>query len=406
MYKLNNILLSTYGILPGRVSGEGIAVKGLFDLPKRIGTTSHKWDEFNGVEPYVDADEIFLGGRTLVFQGIMLGSKSDIETNIFNLKTAIDAFNATVPFETPYGNACVIVQKITPKIYIGGATVIIEFREPSVGANCGVSVEETVYLSEIYSETAVKNNCADGYDGSTVTFTSPAGQFSSPISVAAANLLAVQWVQDRKQDYANVHGTCTIRPTIYYNEAQTAFKYRNNCDPNYTGSVVYLTVPAYTMEHNSLISLADANEKALASANALLTQEYANANGTCDFLVSFEMTSETYTPISYGGSLHTQVFKVGDHMLVGTKYSIMIYGITFSYTSIEGDTAGSIADALLALINAEMDWNKMNMKPLGADDPSVFIFMPGSGFISVWLSASATATAWIGNPPWWNNLQA
>jgi hypothetical protein len=405
MYKLNNILLSTYGILPGRVSGEGIAVKGLFDLPKRIGVTSKKWDESNGVEPYVDADEIFLGGRTLVFQGIMLGSKSTIETNIFNLKTAIDAFNATVPFETPYGNACVIVQKMTPKIYIGGATIIIEFREPSVGANCGVSTEVTNYLSEVYSETAVKNNCADGYDGSTVTFTSPAGQFSSPISVAAANLLAVQWVQDRKQDYANVHGTCTIRPIIYYNEAQTATKYRNNCDPNYSGSLVSLTVPAYTMAHNSLISLADANAKAMAAANALLTQDYANLNGVCEYLVSFIMTDESYTPISYGGSLHTQTFKVGDHMLPGTNYSLMLYGITFTVTSVEGDTAGSIADAFLAQMTAVTDWNVNNQLPVGAGNPSVFIFMPGSGYLSVWLSFSATATAWIGNPPWWNNLQ-
>lgn len=405
MYRLNNILLSTYGILPGRVSGEGIAVKGIFDLPARIGETHHKWDEANGVEPFVDGDEIFLGGRDITFQGIMLGSKAEIETNIFNLKQAIDAFTATVPFETPYGNACVIVQKITPKIYIGGATVIMEFREPQIGAVCGLSTEITTYYSDAYSETAIKNNCASGYDGSTVTFTSPAGQFISNTSQAEANLRAVEWVRERKQDYANVNGTCTIRPTIYYNEAQTAYRNRNNCDPNYTGSVVSYTVPAYTMAHNSLISLADANAKALASANALLTQEYANLNGVCEYLVSFEMTDESYTPISYGGSLHTQTFKVGDHMLPGTKYSLMLYGITFSVTSVEGDTAGSIADAFLAQMTAVTDWNVNNQLPVGAGNPSIFIFMPGSGYLSVWLSAGATATAWIGNPPWWNNLQ-
>lgn len=396
MYSLNNILLSTYGILPGRVSGEGIAVKGLFDLPKRIGVTSKKWDEANGVEPYVDADEIFLGGRTLVFQGIMLGSKSTIETNIFNLKTAIDAFNATVPFETPYGNACVIVQKITPKIYIGGATIIIEFREPQVGASCGVSTEVTNHLSEVYSETAVKNNCADGYDGSTVTFTSPAGQFSSPISVAAANLLAVQWVQDRKQDYANVHGTCTLRPVIYYNEAQTVSLAKNDCAGGYFGSVVSYTVPAYTMAHNSLISLADANAKALAAANAFLTQTYANANGTCSLSPTFV---ETWNNVQ-ADAFRAQQFTVGSAIVVGTIYNLMVYSHKVSHTSILGDTPQSIVGKFVTLINntTEAEWNDFNSAPLSGTigfPPFAIAYSNIPNVLSVSLNKQNQFAAWI-----------
>ena len=78
-YKLNNIDFSTYGIMPGRMEGENLAVKGIFDLPSRIGDTHYDWAETNGVEPFVDADEIFLGSRTIYFQGIMQGNVATLK---------------------------------------------------------------------------------------------------------------------------------------------------------------------------------------------------------------------------------------------------------------------------------------------------------------------------------------
>jgi len=395
--------------MPGRVSGEGIAVKGIFDLPKRIGVTSKQWDEANGVEPFVDADEIFLGGRDITFQGIMLGTKAQIETNLFNLKTAIDAFNATVAFETPYGNACVIVQKITPKIYIGGATVIIEFREPKIGASCGISTPDTVYKSDAYSETAIKNNCASGYDGSTVTFTSPAEQFISNTSKAEANLRAVEWVRERKQDYANVNGTCTLKPVIYYNEAQTVGLTKNDCASGYVGSMVYYTVPAYTMAYNSNISLLDANAKAFAAAYAMMTQAYANANGSCSMLPTFILINKVPWYFLWSIAGYYLDYEVGPAVPPGTYYNVMIYGVIVTYVSGVSDTAADVVTALAALINAKTweQWNANNQAFTFGEPPwEPVAYLDTANVLKLQVPGNQPEI-WIGqNPPWWDNLIA
>lgn len=281
-YKLNDILFSTYGIIPSRIDGEGIAVKGVFDLPTRIGDTHYDWAERNGVQPFVDVDEIFLGGRNILFKGLMFGSLSVIKTNISALKTAIDAFNDVVPFETPYGTYCVLVKKITPLFKKGVATILIEFFEPQVGASCSISTTPTIYYSAEYSENATKNNCANGYYGSTVTLTAAAGKFTSTVSQAAANLLAVQWVRDYKQDYANANGTCTINPTVYYNVKLEDSLQKNDCDSGYIGTFISYTVPAF--KYSSLISQEDADAQAQAELDSVLTQTYANDNGSCELI--------------------------------------------------------------------------------------------------------------------------
>ncbi len=49
--------------MPGRVSGERLAISGIFDLPKRIGTTEYNWG--TSIEPFVDEQDIELDGKTL-----------------------------------------------------------------------------------------------------------------------------------------------------------------------------------------------------------------------------------------------------------------------------------------------------------------------------------------------------
>lgn len=278
-YKLNNIDISTYGFIPGRMEGETLAVKGIFDLPKRLGDTHYDWAERNGVQPFVDADEIFLDGRSIYFQVIMQGELATLKSFLNAFKTAVDAFNDVVPFETPYGSFCVLVNKVTPKFYNGGALVLIEFFEPEVGASCSIGTTPTIYNSAAYSETAQKNNCESGYYGSTETLTAAAGKFTSTVSQAAADLLAVQWVRDYKQDYANATGTCIINPPIWYNVKLTGSLQKNDCGSGYIGSEVTYTVAAY--KYSSLISQADADAKAQADLSSVLTQSYANSNGTC-----------------------------------------------------------------------------------------------------------------------------
>ena len=58
------------------------------------------------------------------------------------------------------------------------------------------------------SATATKASCAKGYKGSTVTYTVPAGKYSSTISLADANAKATNDLNTNKQAYADANGTC------------------------------------------------------------------------------------------------------------------------------------------------------------------------------------------------------
>jgi len=374
MYKLNDILLSTYGIIPTRVSGEGIAIKGIFDLPKRHGDTHYSWDESNSVEPYVAAEELFYSGRDILFQGIILGDKATVTTNLNNLKTAINAFNSTVPLETPYGNACVYITDIKVKDYNGGASLLIEFREPVVGASCGINVEDTIYYSEEYLATADKNDCPSGYHGSTVGLTATAGMFTSTISQAAANLLAVNWVLENVQAYANAQGTCIINPPVYYNVQKTAQLQKNDCASGSTGSMVTYVVEAFT--YSSEISQEDADAQADADILANFDQAYANANGYCtaDPPTGFStfVMIENYTGIPLN-RIRRQRFEVGESIRVGSVFSLTCFGVTVSHTAIGADTPASIVLALKNIINSTTasEWNANDQAP-----PESTIFFP------------------------------
>lgn len=74
--------------------------------------------------------------------------------------------------------------------------------------------EEILYLYT-YSNTAQtgyanKNNCASGATGSLVPYTVAAGAYTSTVSQAAANQLAINAVNANKQANANLHGTCQV----------------------------------------------------------------------------------------------------------------------------------------------------------------------------------------------------
>lgn len=65
-YKINNVPIEDYGFRPGWLQGKkdsSFALAGMFDLPARTGKTYYEWP--NGIEPYIDADEIVFGGRDL-----------------------------------------------------------------------------------------------------------------------------------------------------------------------------------------------------------------------------------------------------------------------------------------------------------------------------------------------------
>ena len=397
MYKLNEIQFSTYGIIPGKHKGEDIAVKGVFDLPKRIGETSNDWADENSVEPFVEVDEILLGGRALFFTGIMLGSVSEMETNLNNFKNAIDGFINTVPFETPYGSFCVTVKSVKIlKEYIGGKTFVIEFREPDLDGICTVGGSIVVYESDDYSKTAIKNNCDTGYNGSTVNIHASMASsfpFTSTISKAAANKLAEDWVLENMQDIANTTGTCSLNPITYYNIKLTGELTKDNCSPGYFGSIVKYEVAAF--KYSSLVSQADANAKAQAELDSILTQAYANTNGTCSLEPSFIEIYNVINGITMFGNTRLQKFRIGQGVQAAQNYNIMIYGVTKTFHTISTDTAADVALGLGGKIMEATNWNEYNQAPQTFVGMPPFASIYGEDELWVTINAVANATIWI-----------
>ena len=123
-----------------------------------------------------------------------------------------------------------------------------------------------------------KNDCdPDTEEGSLVTVTIEAGQFSSTISQEDADRKAEAELDAKGQDYANSHGTCnTIK---WYNDRKSKMFQKTDCEVTEVGSMVEYVVEAGRF--SSSISKEDANRKALEA----LEEEgpgYANEHGTCE----------------------------------------------------------------------------------------------------------------------------
>jgi hypothetical protein len=73
-----------------------------------------------------------------------------------------------------------------------------------------------VYDSVAKSGTFTRNNCGSGYNGTSVTYTVPAGAYSSTVSQAAADALAQADVNANGQAFANQNGSCTLVPDVTF----------------------------------------------------------------------------------------------------------------------------------------------------------------------------------------------
>jgi hypothetical protein len=123
-----------------------------------------------------------------------------------------------------------------------------------------------------------KNDCdPDTEEGSLVTMTVEAGQFSSSISQEDADRKAEAELNAKGQDYANSHGTCnTIK---WYNDRKSKMFQKTDCEVTEVGSMVEYVVEAGRF--SSSISKEDANQKALEALEAE-GPGYANEHGTCE----------------------------------------------------------------------------------------------------------------------------
>lgn len=123
-----------------------------------------------------------------------------------------------------------------------------------------------------------KNDCdPDTEEGSLVTMTIEAGQFSSTISQEDADRKAEAELNAKGQDYANSHGTCnTIK---WYNDRKSKMFQKTDCEVTEVGSMVEYVVEAGRF--SSSVSKEDANKKALEALEAE-GPGYANEHGTCE----------------------------------------------------------------------------------------------------------------------------
>lgn len=123
-----------------------------------------------------------------------------------------------------------------------------------------------------------KNDCdPDTEEGSLVTMTIEAGQFSSTISQEDADRKAEAELDANGQDYANSHGTCnTVK---WYNDRKSKMFQKTDCEVTEVGSTVEYIVEAGRF--SSSVSKEDANQKALEALEAE-GPGYANEHGTCE----------------------------------------------------------------------------------------------------------------------------
>lgn len=123
-----------------------------------------------------------------------------------------------------------------------------------------------------------KNDCdPDTEEGSLVTMTIEAGQFSSTISQEDADRKAEAELDAKGQDYANSHGTCnTVK---WYNDRKSKMFQKTDCEVTEVGSMVEYVVKAGRF--SSSVSKEDANQKALDALEAE-GPGYANEHGTCE----------------------------------------------------------------------------------------------------------------------------
>lgn len=128
------------------------------------------------------------------------------------------------------------------------------------------------------SQSFRKNDCdPDTEEGSLVTMTIEAGQFSSSISQEDADRKAEAELSAKGQDYANSHGTCnTIK---WYNDRKSKMFQKTDCEVTEVGSMVEYVVEAGRF--SSSVSKEDANQKALDALEAE-GPGYANEHGTCE----------------------------------------------------------------------------------------------------------------------------
>jgi len=156
----------------------------------------------------------------------------------------------------------------------GNVTKMYEYNETRK-PECAIT-----YSNPAITEVYYKNDCGPGYVGSAVTYTIPAGTYTSTISQEIVDQLVENNLNANGEFYANNNGTCI---QIYYNAALSKQFTKEGCPTGYAGTSITYTIPAG--RYTSTVSQADADEQAQDEMDAN-GQAYANAPGNATCVVS------------------------------------------------------------------------------------------------------------------------
>ncbi|MEQ8547638.1 MAG: hypothetical protein RIC03_06995 [Cyclobacteriaceae bacterium] len=135
-YMINGNDLYDFGFTPGQAPESNCALAGAWDLPARMGKLYHDWGDSQGIEPYVDKEDIRFGGRDLKLYGSIFG-ENEIAT--YQKLTILEAF-LKVPNEVgfksltcDFGEFYINVISVSViRTSVKTLEMVINFREPVV----------------------------------------------------------------------------------------------------------------------------------------------------------------------------------------------------------------------------------------------------------------------------------
>lgn len=109
-----------------------------------------------------------------------------------------------------------------------------------------------IYANTAQSQSFTKNDCSPGEQGSVVTYTIAAGQYSSTVSQATADALALADISANGQSYANSNGTCVQVSTCKRYNISMPISESNNLYIRYKpcGSSAYVTSAVWQLEQD------------------------------------------------------------------------------------------------------------------------------------------------------------
>jgi YD repeat-containing protein len=111
----------------------------------------------------------------------------------------------------------------------------------------GQTPNYNIYLQSVAKSGTYTKVCGAGFTGSSVTYTVPAGTYSSTLSIADADAKAQADVTANGQNYANDMGTCTATSNVTikgYNSKSTDYKIK--LVNNSTSAIYYFNLPTGT----------------------------------------------------------------------------------------------------------------------------------------------------------------